>query len=160
MASVRRLSNRDGEWQQGSMAFTLTKPVDLGRLDVELQQAMGWDQVAGMMAEGDPATASDEHPAVIWVLPLPPTAPSEPTIVSLDAPPEVRGEDEEEPRQAKDFLDARSFSKVVTAHVKPESDMDRFRALVAKSRSEERFTSDELQEAVRMLLRFASTTGA
>jgi hypothetical protein len=119
LAHLKVNHDRDGEFGEESEAFTLTKPVNLGVLDVELQNAMGWDQVAGLMAEGDPAHASEKKPVTIWVM--------------------------------RD-VDAKGFSKVVTAHDNPKPVSEAFVDLVTKASAGEKLTSDELQDAVRGLL--------
>lgn len=65
---VKRTNERDGEFGDESVAFTLTKPVDLATLESELSEAMNWRKDAGLIADGDAALASADTPVVLWVM--------------------------------------------------------------------------------------------
>lgn len=68
MPASKRLAERDGEVAEGALAFEITKAVTLDLLDDQITEAMGWRKQAGLVAEGDPTTASPESPVVVWVL--------------------------------------------------------------------------------------------
>jgi hypothetical protein len=68
VTSIKRDSERDGEHGKGSLAFSVTKPVVLHLLDEEITKAHGWRKDSGLVAEGDPASASEDSPVTVWVL--------------------------------------------------------------------------------------------
>lgn len=63
-----RLPSRDGEKGEGSVAFKVTKPVDLDSLGRELVESHGWERGLGLISEGSASKAGPKTPAVIWVL--------------------------------------------------------------------------------------------
>lgn len=67
-APIKRNAKRDGEYGDSSVAFTLTSPVDLARLEGELSSAMNWRKDAGFISEGPADRASAKNPVDLWVL--------------------------------------------------------------------------------------------
>lgn len=67
-SAIKRLPERDGEKGEGFPAFVLTKPVDLGKVGVEIAEAMEWDEVPGIMAEGTLSRATPKTPVVVWIM--------------------------------------------------------------------------------------------
>lgn len=65
---IRRNEERDGEIGEGSVAFSLTKPVDPALLDTELSAEMNWRKDGGLVVEGDPSWASEGDPVTLWVM--------------------------------------------------------------------------------------------
>lgn len=65
---IRRNEDRDGEIGEGSVAFSLTVPVDPALLDTELSAEMNWRKDGGIVVEGDPSWASEDEPVTLWVM--------------------------------------------------------------------------------------------
>lgn len=66
-SGIKRAKARDEE-QPDSLAFEVTKPVDLAGLAEEIRLAHGWRKEVGLTAEGDLAAASPEAPVTVWVM--------------------------------------------------------------------------------------------
>lgn len=64
----KRLQGRDGEFGDASIAYEVTTPVVLHKLDAEIVADQGWKKEAGLVAEGDISSASADNPITIWVL--------------------------------------------------------------------------------------------
>lgn len=65
---IRRNPDEDGNAGDGSVAFTLTKPVDPALLDAELAERMNWRKASGIVVSGDLASASAKSPVTLWVM--------------------------------------------------------------------------------------------
>lgn len=64
---TKRLTKRDGEHTEDSLAYEVTTPVNLGQLDAEIVAEMGWRKAAGLVVEGLVENATEEEPVVLWV---------------------------------------------------------------------------------------------
>lgn len=122
---AKRNEERDGENGFG-MAFTLDAPVDLATFDMELAKELGVPGPIGLVAEGDLGEASKENPRTVWIM---------------------QGD-----------VDTNVFKRVFTAHdgESARAQESSFTALVRKvQNSDEPLTDDEIQLALRMILRRA-----
>ena len=122
----KRIPERDEE-QPGGAAFEVYKPFDPEILDDQLTAEMGWRKNAGLAIEGDPATASDEAPVVVWVL---------------------RGS-EVDTSAVKRVVTAHSRPEGDTG-------VSEWDTLVAKAREGEDFSDEEMVSAMRTLLKRAA----
>lgn len=65
---IKRDKDRDGEHGEESVAFILTKPVDLGLLGEEIKEAQELEEVPGIVTEGTVSRATAKNPVTLWVL--------------------------------------------------------------------------------------------
>lgn len=117
---LKRLAARDGEVGRGSVAFTLTKPIEMAQLADEL--AAEFHHPPGIVARGDLAQASEENPLTLWVM----------------------GD-----------VETNDIKKAVTKH-KPATPATAERPSFLDKPEDEPFTDEEIQQALRWLLRRGS----
>lgn len=128
--TARLVQDRNGEFGEASVAFVVSVPVDLERLDAELTRELGWPERVGLVAEGDVSVASEAQPVIVWAL-------------------GVSEIDEAALRQVVVEHDPTPDPAVA-------GEAGHFAALLDKAQRDENFTKDEMQMVVRLLLRKAA----
>lgn len=117
---LKRQAARDGEVGRGSVAFTLTKPIQMDQLAQEF--ADDFHHPPGIVARGDLTQASEENPQTIWIM----------------------GD-----------VETNELKKAVTRH-KPAAPSTVERPSFLDKPEDEPFTDDEIQQALRWLLKRGS----
>lgn len=126
MSAVTRESDLDDLHVEGSLAFEVSEPVNLGQLDAEISGAMEWGDGSGLVTSGGLSEeASEESPITLWVT----HASGDPEVIEA-AISEHKPSDQWAPQDHQDLTD-----------------------LIAKVQEGEDLSDDEVRRAVVLLLR-------